>query len=199
MNAFPADAERLRQARLIHDRDDQLVHCVKSAPSTGLLLEFGVFKGKSINVIASAAPPRRVWGFDTFTGLPEFWRPGRPAGHFSLNGRLPDVRDNVSLVAGRFDMTLPGFLKEHPQPIAFVNIDSDLYSSCFFVLSQIESRLAKGAIVYFDEIVDWNHSGKYPDWPKGEYKAYLEWKARAPYEIVPHSRNGNMGASVMIR
>ena len=42
---------------------------------SGLFLEFGVYKGSSITNFAIAFPNVKVFGFDTFTGLPESWRP----------------------------------------------------------------------------------------------------------------------------
>lgn len=37
----------------------------------GLHLEFGVFKGKIINMIAESLPKKKIYGFDSFDGLPE--------------------------------------------------------------------------------------------------------------------------------
>ena len=56
----------------------------------GLVLEFGVFSGKSINHIASRTN-LQVYGFDSFEGLPEAWRDGFDQGAFRL-GSLPAVR-----------------------------------------------------------------------------------------------------------
>lgn len=55
----------------------------------GLVLEFGVFAGTTINQIASRVR-QDVFGFDSFEGLPERWRDGYAEGHFKLQ-RLPDV------------------------------------------------------------------------------------------------------------
>ena len=68
--------------------------------------------GRTINFIAErVAGP--VYGFDSFGGLPEDWRPGSPNGIFASDV-LPAVRDNVELVVGLFDEVLPNFLTEHP-------------------------------------------------------------------------------------
>jgi hypothetical protein len=58
-----------------------------------------------------------VFGFDTFSGLPEAWEQGAggdtfDAGAFDLAGRLPAVPANARLVKGLFADTLPPFLME---------------------------------------------------------------------------------------
>jgi hypothetical protein len=72
----------------------------------GHLLEFGVFKGATINFIAKRFPERKIWGFDSFEGLPEEWSGN--ASMFNAGGKLPSVRSNVSLVRGWFNESLPG-------------------------------------------------------------------------------------------
>ena len=42
-------------------------------PGEGLLLEFGVHKGGTINYAAERNPGREVHGFDSFSGLPSDW------------------------------------------------------------------------------------------------------------------------------
>ncbi len=52
----------------------------------GAFLEMGVCTGKTINFIAALNPEERIWGFDSFDGLPEQWaRPDldRPSRYFS--------------------------------------------------------------------------------------------------------------------
>ena len=51
-----------------------------------------------------------VYGFDTFTGLPELWRGDFKAGSFDLKGNLPQVRGDIKLVKGMFNESLPPWL-----------------------------------------------------------------------------------------
>ena len=67
------------------------------ASKTGLHLEFGVYKGNSINHFAEASPDVTWYGFNSFEGLPEAWTLGAKAGAFSIGGNLPPVRGNVRL------------------------------------------------------------------------------------------------------
>ena len=49
---------------------------------SGYYLEFGVFSGKTINHIAKKIK-YNIYGFDSFEGLPEFWREGFEKGTFN--------------------------------------------------------------------------------------------------------------------
>src|SRR5450432_5940 len=113
--------------RSFRTRDEMLQSIIGllEKPLPGLCLEFGVYRGSSINLIASLMAGV-VHGFDSFEGLPENWREGHEAGTFSLPS-LPSVRDNVVLIKGWFQDTLPPFLEEHRGTVSFVHVDCDLY------------------------------------------------------------------------
>jgi len=81
-----------------------------SALENGLVLEFGVFYGKTLRMIVDRFPTTDAHGFDTFGGLPEDWR-GTKKGAYSTAGVLPDVTGNVSLHQGLFSDSLPKFLR----------------------------------------------------------------------------------------
>lgn len=136
----------------------------------GLYLEFGVYKGGSINYISDRIGNNIIYGFDSFEGLPEGWLPGYQKGKFNENGELPVVNGNVRLVKGWFNETLPGFIKAHKsEQCSFINIDCDLYTSTKCVLSLLKNNIRKGTIICFDELV--GQIG----WPDDEYKAFTEF------------------------
>lgn len=89
-------------------------------PEGGLLMECGVFQGASINRVAKALPDRQLYGFDSFEGLSEKW-PGmnHEEGHFDLGGVFPEVEENVTLIRGWVDESLPPFLESNPGPISY--------------------------------------------------------------------------------
>ena len=90
-----------------------------------LWLEFGVAGGKSINYISKFTDDT-VYGFDSFEGLPEKWRDGFDRGAFNRHGNVPHVNDNVELIKGWFDETLPNFIKNHHnKKVSFIHIDAD--------------------------------------------------------------------------
>ncbi len=142
-------------------------HCAKRARRDGLYMEFGVFKGQTINHIASFVE-LTVHGFDSFQGLPEDWGACQK-GTFTTNGELPAVKRNVELHVGWFDNTLPEFLKIHTGIVTFLHIDSDLYSSAKTILTLLADRIVTGTIILFDEYFN------YPGWRQNEYLAFQEF------------------------
>ena len=164
-------------------REQLLYYAISQITVTGLILEFGVFKGSTISLIANTLNKNIVYGFDSFEGLPETWRPGFEKGTFSLQ-TLPDVPENVSLIKGMFDKTLPIFLKEHKEYISFIHIDCDLYSSAKYVLFSLLDRITRGTVIVFDEF--YNYLG----WEHGEYKAFFEFinKTKKSFSYIGYSQ-----------
>ena len=155
-----------------------LDHCLTLIPEDGLVLEFGVYTGTTIRHIAGRLSGRRVHGFDSFQGLHEPWL-HHEVGLFSVD-QLPVVPENVTLVKGLFQDTSTEFLTNHPANIAFMHVDSDLYSSCVYIFDTYGHRIVPGTIIVFDEFYN------YPGWQQGEYKAFNEWceASATKYEFV---------------
>jgi len=163
-------------ARVFHHRHDTLRYGLEIAPAEGMALEFGVFSGSSLRVIAENRPGKEVYGFDSFEGLPEDFRPHVRQGTFAVD-RLPDV-PGAEFVVGWFDETLPGFLEQHPGPVALLHVDGDLYSSAKTVFDLVGPRLRAGSVVVFDEFFN------FPDWEQHEYRAWQEWLQATGAEVV---------------
>ena len=151
-------------------RKQLLQYALNAASPDGLVLEFGVHQGETINVIAEGVPSDRlVHGFDSFEGLPESWFLGREPGRFSTGGRLPLCRNNVRLYKGWFHQTLPPFLRKQTRAFSFVHIDSDLYSSARDILYLARDRFVAGTVLVFDEYFN------YPGWEQHEFRAFQEF------------------------
>ncbi len=147
-----------------------LEHALSLAPPEGMALEFGVYQGRTLKVIAEARKHNQVFGFDSFQGLPEDWRSNIPAGTFAT-GQLPEVV-GAELVVGWFNDTLAEFLADHPGQVAFLHLDADLYSSTATVLEQVGPRLGVGSVIVFDEYFN------YPGWEQHEHRAWQEFVAK---------------------
>lgn len=121
-------------------------------------LEFGVFEGRSIAHVAAhnADPATRLWGFDSFEGLPVAWNENNPKGAFDVGGRVPFSADRrVSFIKGWFDDTLPRFLRSYePQDKLWIHIDADLYGSALQVLTLLNPHIKNGTVIVFDEVED---------------------------------------------
>lgn len=167
------------------DHNEILLDSLYNSPKIGLNLEFGVFNGRTINLCSEKHPERLFYGFDSFEGLPEDWRQDYSKGHFSLNGNLPQVNLNVSLIKGVFSDTLDKFLIENSQQVSFLHIDCDLYSSTRYVLEKLKDRFFTGSVIIFDEFYN------YPGWEQGEYKAWQEFVSLygINYEYIGYNIN----------
>lgn len=161
--AFISNKKRFR------NRVDLIEYC-GGLLTDGIVLEFGVFEGKSINHIAATFKEKLIYGFDCFTGLPEAWGVAEKGFFKTLN--LPKVHQNVSLIPGLFEDTLPKFLSTHNESVAFAHLDADLYSSTKSVLFALgrKNSLHKGSVLLFDDF--FNYLGW---WRDGEYKAFTEF------------------------
>lgn len=142
----------------------------KAQNDNSLILEFGVFKGASINHLSKMTKDE-IFGFDSFEGLYEDWGGNWiTAGHFSLNGVEPIVASNVKLIKGWFHQTLPLFLNQTKEKsIGFLHIDSDTYEACKTILESLRSRIITGSVLVFNE-----YHG-YRGWRQGEFKAFQEF------------------------
>jgi hypothetical protein len=146
-------------------------HAFDARRKNGLIVEFGVWTGKSITFFASWTK-ETVYGLDSFEGLREDWKGWEnPKGTFNLRGVLPQVPANVTLIKGWFDETLPAFLRERSEHFSFVHIDCDTYEATAVVLKMASDRFQKGTVIVFDEYFG------YRGWREGEFKAWQEFVA----------------------
>jgi hypothetical protein len=162
---------------------ETLKYALTLVPKDGMVLEFGVYSGKTLRIIAEARDGKEVYGFDSWQGLPEAWRPNIGPGSFTAPD-MPEV-EGADLIAGWFENSLPPFLDAHPGPVAMVHVDCDLYSSTKTVLDHVGPRLRPGTVIVFDEY--WN----YPGWQDHEHKAWTEFVARTGIQFDYESYTSN--------
>jgi hypothetical protein len=161
------------------DRYELLEYAVREVQiANGLWLEFGVYKGNTLNFIAERTKCP-VYGFDSFRGNPEDWRSEYKKGAFALE-EIPQFSSNISIMCGYFQDILPKFLETHTKTIAFAHIDCDLYSSAKVIFDLAGHKLAEGSIIVFDEYFN------YPGWKNHEFKAFMEFieKSGKEYEYI---------------
>lgn len=117
-------------------------------------LEFGVAGGNSFSWwhVNNTHPDSTFYGFDTFTGLPEDWGIFKK-GHFSTNGNVPNLDDErCTFIKGLFQNTLHNFINRTSfKKRNVIHIDSDLYTSCLFVLATLASKIKPDDILIFDD------------------------------------------------
>lgn len=165
---------------------------LEKSRSQGACLEFGVADGSTLDFFARIRPGAEFFGFDSFVGLPEFWKDGFDQGRFA-QPRLPTVPKNVELIKGWFSDTVPAFFARPSiaqKDIAFLHVDCDLYSSTRDVLRGCAAGLRPGTIVAFDEYFN------YPGWQAHEHKALLEFanERGIGFRYIAYVENGNQVA-----
>ena len=166
----------------------QISHALKQVKIDGLYCEFGVHCGASANYIAKQIEGKTLYGFDSFHGLPNDWY-FYEKDYFKADP--PKLKPNVKLIEGWFKDTLPKFASK--DTIAFMNIDSDVYSSAKDVFDNLGRMITKGTIIRFDEY--WN----FPFWQFNEFKAFKEFvkENKIKYEYL--SATNMQGVVVRIK
>tara|TARA_Y200000002_G_C22515363_1_gene593150 strand:+ start:152 stop:886 length:735 start_codon:yes stop_codon:yes gene_type:complete len=162
----------------------------KISSDNDLVLEFGVFKGETINYFSKLINKKTIYGFDSFEGLKDDWYGHREiATMHNLDGVLPNVESNCELIKGWVQDTLPLFLKENKKKlISFVHMDLDTYESTKFVLKSLKPFLKKNSIILFDNM--YNFSG----WSVGEYKALQASFDESEYKFIGFAISGKQVA-----
>ena len=88
--------------------------------------------------------------------MPEDWEANHPNGFFSTDGKIPQTDDvRIQFIKGWFNNTIPTFkrkfVKKNPM---ILHIDSDLYSSALYTLTQVDELMQNGTVIIFDEFGD---------------------------------------------
>jgi len=153
-----------------------------------LFIEFGVMEGKFINLVSvsNTNSLTRIFGFDSFEGLPEAWDK-HPVGTFSTKGAIPKVKDpRVKYVKGWFQNTVRDSLKEiefNNFDEIIVSFDADLYSSTLFCLVELNSFVDEYTAL-FDEFSPDECRALY-DYTQA-YSADLDFIARSDFSSLPN-------------
>lgn len=148
------------------------------ADKEGLWAEFGVFSGQTLALLTQVHD--KVYGFDSWEGLPEYWNSDNPKGFFNTKGVIPFTpNEKMELVQGWFDETLPDFIKKTEiNKVSFLHLDADLYSSTKCVLDNLKPFFKGKCVMVFDEFFN------YPEWEKHEYKAFKEFISDMKDKII---------------
>ena len=187
-------SKNFSQAMQFDKRSELWSYCLNRIPQLqtgGVIAEFGVWKGDSINFFARNCPKAKVFGFDSFEGLEEDWYGTRlQKGFFSTNGQLPKCERNVSLIKGWFEDTLPKFCRElQGEKIQLLHMDADTYKPTAYVLNSLTKNLGRGTIVIFDEYFG------YSSFREHEFRA---WQEFVNSEGIKYQYSGYMEMQVAI-
>jgi len=134
--------------------------------SPGHIIEFGCYQGGSAIFMASLAkrhlPYTRVWGLDTFEGMPETDR--KVDWHERGNFKDTDLArlsaytraaglTNLSFVKGLFERTTDVVLAE-ARNLVLAHIDCDIQSALLYAWSRVKPHMVPGGYVAFDDATE---------------------------------------------
>ena len=157
----------MRHCVICRNRKALFEYALAHADRAGLNAEFGVAQGASIRLLSKLVNDT-VYGFDSFLGLPEDWA-GTTERRGGFAGRPKRLPGNVRIHEGAFAESVPVFLENHDQPLRFMHVDCDLYSSTRTVFNLMAPRIGPGTVIVFDEYFN------YPNWQEHEYRAFQEF------------------------
>lgn len=165
----------------------------------GHVVECGVFMGGGLLTWAQLSAVyepynhvRRIIGFDTFAGFPNFTEQDKPGegaeldfakiGGLAVAGIEADIKratelydlnrpighiPRIELVKGDASQTIPKYVEENRHlVVALLYLDFDLYEPTLTALNAFLPRMPKGAVIAFDEL-------NQREWP-GETLAVLD-------------------------
>jgi O-methyltransferase len=155
--------------------------------------EFGVAGGYSFKwwMENNKLPSSRFFGFDTFEGLPEKWG-AFEKGSMAYTLESLDIKDErARFYKGLFQDTLIPFLEQYDnRNRKLIHIDSDLFSSAIFTMSQLYRFLKPGDILLFDEFAV----------PKHEFLAFKIFTESfyVDYDVIA-AANNYLFVAIMIK
>ena len=156
----------------------------KDLGNEGMWIEMGVYKGQTIRLMNKykkqmfANAKECFYGFDSFLGLPENWKPTVRKSKFNLKEEdIPEIK-NCEIVAGMFRDTLPTFVNDNKgKKLALLHIDCDLYSSTKTSLKYLNEFVTEGTIILLDEVIGSEYHVEH------EYRAFKEYLENNNIEI----------------
>ena len=128
---------------------DHMADWLLSTGPAGFVVEVGVYQGGSLAYLASRLPGRRLYGYDTFTGLVGCGaEDGHRDGDFACTEAVArkhlERYGNVALIVGQY----PESDLDPPSPVALAHVDVDLYRPTLAALGHLWPLLAPGGRVY---------------------------------------------------
>lgn len=173
---------KIKSSKVTNSREYIWLEYLKNAPESSTFVEFGVYKGRSINYMSAARPDCHFHGFDSFEGLPETWIKKFQKGHFKTDINTLKFNSNVKIYPGMFSDTIQNAVKLNT--IYGVHVDCDLGSSTTLVLDALTKIIIDcKSYILFDEL--YNYGG----YEEHEFKSLLEWsnKNNLDFEVLAHN------------
>ena len=180
------EQELIKGIKIIEDPNERFKNCFTHSLPDGLVLEFGVYEGRTIKVIQETYNCK-VYGFDSWQGLPEEDSSVPITAGFNKGAFTIAKHEilNVELIDGWYENTVPVFAKNHIDNIRFLHVDCDLYISTKQIFDGIGHLITHGTVIQFDEYKF------FENWQHREYKVFKDFITRTgfKYEYLHASSN----------
>lgn len=147
-----------------------------------LFIELGVFAQHTLSLINLNTEDIKVYGFDTFTGLPESWESKDGVLLYEENSfeiPAPPNTEKNEFIQGNVEDTLLNFLNEKNTKIKFVHLDLDLYNATKYSLECIYDWLDDESILVLDDV----HN--FPHWEEFAIKALADTLDLDKFNVEP--------------
>jgi O-methyltransferase len=168
--------ERFNEFTMIPERlySENLQLCKERAPSTGCIVECGVWRGGMSAGIAEILPGRTHYLFDSFEGLPPAkeidgeaatkWQEDTDSPRYFNNCKAErscaeqimkmSAANQFHLIQGWFSDTMLNFVPR--EPIAILRLDGDWYESTIQALISLYPHVMVGGLVIVDDYYTWD-------------------------------------------
>lgn len=198
---------RYREAlRILRDRS--------GGEAIGDYLEFGVYAGNSLACMHRAAVDSgigsmRLFGFDSFSGLPEVartedggvWRPGQFCSDYEFTRECLSREGvdwgRVALIKGWYSETLTAELARERgiDRAGVIMVDCDLYTSARDALAFCAPLIRGECVIFFD---DWYSHGL-AEKELGERRAYGEFMQTHPFDAEDFEAYSEYSKAFLLR
>ena len=170
----------------------------------GLWTEFGVKFGRSANILVDIKKEKfpqstkPLYGFDSFVGFPEDTKEWGKAGRLSKEGVAPTI-SGAEFYKGWFKDTIPTFVQDHPEDLALLHVDCDIYNSTVTVLEGLKNKIVPGTVILFDDILSYSQRRDIWGGEEHEYKAFSEFveKYEVEYRWLASIPNASQAACII--
>jgi O-methyltransferase len=148
--------------------------CKEKAPSTGCIVECGVWRGGMSAGIAEVLQGRAHYLFDSFEGLPpakevdgesamrwqkdvnspRYFNNCKAERSFAEQAMKMSAADQFHLIQGWFSDTMSKFVPK--EPIAILRLDGDWYDSTMQALTGLYPHVMVGGLIIVDDYYTWD-------------------------------------------
>lgn len=133
-------------------------YSTRCANIAGEMVEFGVYRGGSLEILAKFNPNKTIFGIDSFMGVPapsnqdNYHKEGdfSDVDYAAISGYFKMLYPNVRIIRG-FSPGVFNFFDQPGTAFSFVHVDVDMYQSVMDAIAFFWKRMMPGGMILFDD------------------------------------------------